>query len=152
MYYYETTSHVPEFSVWVTSPSIRVTPIWRVALGPWRRPMASRTTSTSMLLMTIQMETRWRGQTARSRVCMLWMSSHLGQCVHCVTTGQPCDLQGTECEDKDSRAVCRIRVAGTCSQFTLWQAAWNSGPFFSKVHGSPWAAAVYCHLGGWSTA
>ena len=105
MYDYESTSHVHEFSVWVTSPSIWVTPICRVALGPWPRPMASHTSS--MLLMTIQMERSTSLKQSMYAVDVTAESSHLGQCA-CSALPQDCP------------AVCgtrnvRTRRAGLCA-------------------------------------
>ena len=42
--------------------------------------------------------------------------------------------------------------AGSCCRLILQLPEWSSGPFFSQVHGSLWAAAIYYHLGGLSTA
>ena len=35
----------------------------------------------------------------------------------------------------DTLGHCLVLCAGTCSWFTLQEAAWSSGPFFSQVHG-----------------
>ena len=53
----------------------------------------------------------------------------------CVTTGLPFG-----CEALRVRTTRAALCAGTCR----WQhAGWNSGPFSSQVHRSPWAAAIY---------
>ena len=74
--------------------------------------------------------------------------SHLGLCAR---SALPQDCPAV-CGTLNVRTRRAGLCAGTCSRFTSQQAAWNSGPFFSQVHGSPWAAAIYYHLGGWSTA
>ena len=57
-----------------------------------------------------------------------------------------CALRPCGCEALRVRSRRAALCAGMSRWFTLLQAAWSSGPFSSKVHRSPWAAAILLHI------
>ena len=114
------------------SPSIRVMPMWQVALGPWRRPMVSRTSS--MRLMTIKIK---RSTCPKKSMYAVDVAAVGTMHTRCITTGLPCGCDALNVMTRRARLW-----AGTCCGFTLQQPEWSSGPFFSQVHASLWAAAM----------
>ena len=75
---------------------------WRVALGPWRRPMASRTSS-------VRVNDDPDGQVNLRYLpeadMYVGMSLHLGQCSRCDTTWLPCWCKALELRVRTRRAA-----------------------------------------------
>ena len=114
---------------------------WRVALSPWRQPMASHTSSMlvnddpdvtcpkqSMYSVDVVALAQWSRAQRHHRTALL--------------------VRGTACVRTRRAVMC----AETCRRFNLQQAAYSLGPFSSQVHGSRWAAAIYYAFRSWSTS